>query len=698
MNRSTYRFTLDLQKHQSQMSIAVFVHDSAVRLYISLTDGGNPYHIEKGGRAVFYGKRPNDTPLCHNCMIDDTGRIIYDFNDQTASGVGITNCQIRIYDKDGELITAPRFSIVADERVVTETDIEKVDGSPLAALDQIHIAIIKAEEIYDILDTKLENGEFNGANGKTPYIKDGNWWIDEIDTRTKAEGQDGKSAYEIAVENGYEGTEEEWLESLRGVPDLKQTTGQATDKAMSQKAVSDNFTAVEDRVTFLEGSLTPIGDRVTVLEGSLTPIEDRVTFLEDTLIEDAEYEVEDTFDTRVTAGGLTIPNGVETEVLKIEGDGETTIRGIKSIGENLLSYPYYETTKVSRGIRFTDNGDGTITLNGKNDGTDSSQFLLVNGNMHLERGKYSLCLGQHVTVRKYDTSGVSKSVANSFEIGTGEDLHQIQIWFAKGDTKEFNNFVVKPTLIRGSDYPSGYIPYVEDKLELPKEFKLYSVDNIRDEIDFANKKHIKKIEGKELKNLHWGRGVTWIDGREVACIYMPIGNSWWTEWDNSPVATPSRLQLINNGSYTMVLNEGNLKSEERITLNTITVEDTFYPDDYDESGGCVLLTGEQWHVLGDDYMTSNFFDYVGDDEIETAIKTVVGDSVIYYEIPPTELYYDWDANKHVLESNYKVTDLKTYLEPIEPIDTAYVAYRNGTESIIGEGKAKVTQKYIVLRS
>jgi len=30
------------------------------------------------------------------------------------------------------------------------------------------------------------------------------------------DGVDGKSAYEIALENGFEGTEEEWLESLVG--------------------------------------------------------------------------------------------------------------------------------------------------------------------------------------------------------------------------------------------------------------------------------------------------------------------------------------------------------------------------------------------------------------------------------------------------------------------------------------------------
>lgn len=31
-------------------------------------------------------------------------------------------------------------------------------------------------------------------------------------------GADGKSAYEIAVDEGFQGTEEEWLESLQGPP------------------------------------------------------------------------------------------------------------------------------------------------------------------------------------------------------------------------------------------------------------------------------------------------------------------------------------------------------------------------------------------------------------------------------------------------------------------------------------------------
>lgn len=42
-----------------------------------------------------------------------------------------------------------------------------------------------------------------------------------VDKKIKEAGIQGKSAYEIAVENGFQGTEEEWLESLKGdTPDL----------------------------------------------------------------------------------------------------------------------------------------------------------------------------------------------------------------------------------------------------------------------------------------------------------------------------------------------------------------------------------------------------------------------------------------------------------------------------------------------
>src|SRR5690606_21963258 len=49
-------------------------------------------------------------------------------------------------------------------------------------------------------------------------------YIDELKSGG-TQGPPGKSAYEIAVENGFEGTEQEWLESLVGPQGPKGETG-----------------------------------------------------------------------------------------------------------------------------------------------------------------------------------------------------------------------------------------------------------------------------------------------------------------------------------------------------------------------------------------------------------------------------------------------------------------------------------------
>lgn len=43
--------------------------------------------------------------------------------------------------------------------------------------------------------------------------------------KTGPAGPQGASAYEVAVENGFEGTEEEWLESLEGIPGVTPVKG-----------------------------------------------------------------------------------------------------------------------------------------------------------------------------------------------------------------------------------------------------------------------------------------------------------------------------------------------------------------------------------------------------------------------------------------------------------------------------------------
>lgn len=87
-----------------------------------------------------------------------------------------------------------------------------------------------------------ERGE-QGENGLTPYIgANGNWFVGDVDLGVKAQGEqgiqgvqgekgedgkdgvngkDGKSAYEQAVEGGFEGTEQEFTDALNNLNEIK---------------------------------------------------------------------------------------------------------------------------------------------------------------------------------------------------------------------------------------------------------------------------------------------------------------------------------------------------------------------------------------------------------------------------------------------------------------------------------------------
>lgn len=97
------------------------------------------------------------------------------------------------------LLTAQIFRKVDDELITHTPKFRMSLKSSLPQSDKIkevvppnfQTAYDEIVETTDEIERKLENGEFNGKDGTN-----------------------GKSAYEIAVENGFEGTEQEWLESL----------------------------------------------------------------------------------------------------------------------------------------------------------------------------------------------------------------------------------------------------------------------------------------------------------------------------------------------------------------------------------------------------------------------------------------------------------------------------------------------------
>lgn len=122
MNYSDYRFSLDIQIHQAQVSVPVTFGDSARRLCIGLTDGRKPYIIGEGCRAVFNAKKPDGKTIKNDCIIE-RNTILYEFTTNTTNAEGVANCEITLYDAKGKVLTSPQFIIVVDKRVVRDEEI-----------------------------------------------------------------------------------------------------------------------------------------------------------------------------------------------------------------------------------------------------------------------------------------------------------------------------------------------------------------------------------------------------------------------------------------------------------------------------------------------------------------------------------------------------------------------------------------------
>lgn len=84
--------------------------------------------------------------------------------------------------------------------------------------DDLSVSASAGKSAYDLA---VQNG----------YSGDLEQWLMSLAGETGPEGKVGKSAYDLAVEKGYTGTVEEWLGSLIGTPGQTGATGSAGKSA-----------------------------------------------------------------------------------------------------------------------------------------------------------------------------------------------------------------------------------------------------------------------------------------------------------------------------------------------------------------------------------------------------------------------------------------------------------------------------------
>ena len=167
MNVINYRVSLDMFDTLSQITIKAKKGDSACKINITLTENGKIYKIGEGCYATFNAKKSDGTFVYDNCTIEGN-TIVYDFSASIDEGVcqisaceGAVECEVTLYNNDGNQLTSPCFTLMIDGTVYNG---EEIVSSPES--DVLRELIIEANNVVGDIETKLANGELKGEKGE----------------------------------------------------------------------------------------------------------------------------------------------------------------------------------------------------------------------------------------------------------------------------------------------------------------------------------------------------------------------------------------------------------------------------------------------------------------------------------------------------------------------------------------------------
>jgi hypothetical protein len=269
---------------------------------------------------------------------------------------------------------------------------------------------------------------------------------------------------------------DEWIKTA-----LVQVPGGSTDKAMSQWATTlaiENATAQSKEYTDV---------RESKINKSIDKVYQQV-IVNSKQIENFKKGISEQFYTDSSVAYLkSVPENAlpYAEIKKIGGMTyrDETAQRLRSApvtvvvieGANLIPYPYTETTKTINGITFTDNGDGSITVNGTATGT---VLFAVSNTLKMQDGEYTIGkiseaanstegVFAQLFYKKDDGSYFTQNVVNTpVTLSLSSTIaYSFQIAVIEGVT--VSNVTVYPMLNKG-ETALPYAPYVCTAVTIPE--------------------------------------------------------------------------------------------------------------------------------------------------------------------------------------------------------------------------------------
>ena len=216
---------------------------SDLEIRLKLKDGGVAidWSTLTNIKASIYSDRQRSLAGRCDIAIDEEDSTIlvcrYSANKPQYPGVNrvIVSCT---YDGETKTYDKPAFTFVrwTDDQAGQSITIDDPDIDVEITVEDISSSIL--QEAVEAANSAAERA--NDAAAAAEHM------VDIHTGPAGADGADGKSAYELAVEEGYTGTEEEWLASLHGADGTDGTDG--TDgKSAYEIAVDEGFVGTEEQ-------------------------------------------------------------------------------------------------------------------------------------------------------------------------------------------------------------------------------------------------------------------------------------------------------------------------------------------------------------------------------------------------------------------------------------------------------------------
>jgi hypothetical protein len=205
----------------------------AVSFMLTCLNGNQQIDLSECTKAAYHGTKQDGCLIRNKCEIKD-GKVILPISLQMTTAPGILEGVVVLYFESGNV----RFNGVNFEvlKCPDEAEIESTDEFTI--LEDMIAEVKKLAEQGGATDEQIATAVDN-------YLKN------------NPSAQNGKSAFQIAIDNGFKGTEKEWLESLKGKDAVvdqyynsdseNAQSGKAVDEALNSKLTVRNFTlSVED--------------------------------------------------------------------------------------------------------------------------------------------------------------------------------------------------------------------------------------------------------------------------------------------------------------------------------------------------------------------------------------------------------------------------------------------------------------------